>query len=41
VPVNRVLRRIFRPKTEELARGWRRMNNEELLKFYASANQEG
>jgi hypothetical protein len=27
---NRVLRRIFGHKREEVARGWRRLNNEEL-----------
>jgi hypothetical protein len=33
---NRVLRRIFGPKREEVAGGWRRLHNEELRKFYAS-----
>jgi hypothetical protein len=33
---NRVLRRIFRPKREEMARGLRRLHNEELHVFYAS-----
>jgi hypothetical protein len=28
--VNRVLRRIFGPKREEVAGGWRRLHNEEL-----------
>jgi hypothetical protein len=27
---NRVLRRIFGPKKEEVAGGWRRLHNEEL-----------
>jgi hypothetical protein len=27
---NRVLRRIFGPKREEVGGGWRRLNNEEL-----------
>jgi hypothetical protein len=27
---NRVLRRIFRPKMEQVAVGWRRLHNEEL-----------
>jgi hypothetical protein len=27
---NRVMRRIFRPKREEVAVGWRRLHNEEL-----------
>jgi hypothetical protein len=35
---NRVLRRIFGPKTEEGARGWRRLHNEELRNFYTSPN---
>jgi sulfite reductase beta subunit-like hemoprotein len=35
---NRVLRRIFGPKMEELAEGWRRLRNEELHKLYASQN---
>jgi hypothetical protein len=34
---NRVLRRIFRPKREEMAGGWRRLN-EELHNLYASPN---
>jgi hypothetical protein len=33
---NRVLRRIFGPKKEKVAGGWRRLHNEELHKFYAS-----
>jgi hypothetical protein len=28
--------RIFRPKREEVARGWRRLHNEELYNFYSS-----
>jgi hypothetical protein len=32
----RVLRRIFGPKREELAGGWRRLVNEELHNLYAS-----
>jgi hypothetical protein len=35
---NRVLRRISVPKREEVAGGWRRLNNEELCNFYASPN---
>jgi hypothetical protein len=31
---NRVLWRIFGPKREEVAGGWRRLNNEELLNLY-------
>jgi hypothetical protein len=30
---NRVLRRIFGPKREEVAGGWRRLHNEELHNF--------
>jgi hypothetical protein len=33
---NRVLRRIFGPKREEMAGGWRRLHNEELHNLYAS-----
>jgi hypothetical protein len=35
---NRVLRRIFGPKREEVAGGWRRMHNEELHNLNASSN---
>jgi hypothetical protein len=35
---NRVLRRKFRPKREEMARGWRRLHNEKLYNLYASPN---
>jgi hypothetical protein len=35
---NKVLRRIFVPKREEVAGGWRRLHNEELHNFYASPN---
>jgi hypothetical protein len=35
---NRVLRRIFRLKREEMVRGWRRLHNEELCNLYASLN---
>jgi hypothetical protein len=31
-----VLRRIFRPREEEVAGDWRRLHNEELHNFYAS-----
>jgi hypothetical protein len=31
-----VLRKIFRPKREKVAGGWRRLHFEELHKFYAS-----
>jgi hypothetical protein len=36
VSENRVLRRIFGPKGEEVAGDWRRLHNEELHNFYAS-----
>jgi hypothetical protein len=35
---NRVLRKIFGPKREEVAGGWRRLHNEELHNLYASPN---
>jgi hypothetical protein len=35
---NRVLRRIFGPKREEEAGGWRTLHNEELHTLYASQN---
>jgi hypothetical protein len=35
---NRVLRRIFDPKREEVAGGWRRLHKEELHNLYASRN---
>jgi hypothetical protein len=35
---NRVLRRIFGLKWEEVAGGWTRLHNEELHNFYASPN---
>jgi hypothetical protein len=31
-----VLRRIFGPQREEVAKGWRRLQNEELHNLYAS-----
>jgi hypothetical protein len=33
---NRVLRRLFGPKGEEVARGWSRQHNEELRNLYTS-----
>jgi hypothetical protein len=33
---NRVLRRIFGSKREQVAGGWRRLHREELHNFYAS-----
>jgi hypothetical protein len=35
---NRVLKRIFGPKRDEMVRGWRRLHNEELHNLYASSN---
>jgi hypothetical protein len=35
---NRVLRRIFGPRREEVAGSWRRLHNEELRNLYASPN---
>jgi hypothetical protein len=35
---NRALRRILKPKREEVAGGWRRLHNEELHKLNASPN---
>jgi hypothetical protein len=33
---NRVLRRIFRPKTDKVTGGWRKLHNEELQNLYSS-----
>jgi hypothetical protein len=35
---NRVLRRIFGNKREEVAGGWRRLHNEELYNLHYSSN---
>jgi hypothetical protein len=35
---NRVLRRIFRPKRDEVKREWRKLYNEELNDLYSSPN---
>jgi hypothetical protein len=35
---NRVLRRIFEYKKEDLTREWRRLHNEELFALYSSTN---
>jgi hypothetical protein len=35
---NRVLRRIFGPKRDELTREWRKLHNEELKDLYSSHN---
>jgi hypothetical protein len=32
---NRVLRRIFGPKKDEMAGGWRKLHNEELHNLYS------
>jgi hypothetical protein len=33
---NRVLRRIFGPRRDEVMRGWRKLHNEELCDLYSS-----
>jgi hypothetical protein len=38
VSENRVLRRVFGSKREEMAGGWRRLHNEKLHNLYASPN---
>jgi hypothetical protein len=35
---NRVLRRIFGPKRDEVTGGWRELHNEELHNLYSSPN---
>jgi hypothetical protein len=35
---NRVLSRIFRPKRDEVSRGWRNVYNEELRNLYPTPN---
>jgi len=35
---NRVLRRIFGPRRDEITREWRRLHNEELNDLYSSPN---
>jgi hypothetical protein len=35
---NRVLKRIFGPKKEEVSGGWRRLHNEELHNLCSSPN---
>ena len=35
---NRVLRKIFGPKREEVAWGWRKLHNEELSDLYSPLN---
>jgi hypothetical protein len=36
---NRMLRRIFRPKRNEVTGDWRRKHNEELYNLYSSPNK--
>jgi hypothetical protein len=36
VSENRVLRRIFEPKRDEVTGGWRKLHNEELHNLYSS-----
>jgi hypothetical protein len=33
---DRALRKIFRPRIEEVTRGWRKLHNEELPDLYSS-----
>jgi hypothetical protein len=35
---NRVLKRIFGPKRDEVTEGWRKLHNEELHNLYSSPN---
>jgi hypothetical protein len=35
---NRMLRKIFEPKTDELVLGWRNLHNEELHNLYSLPN---
>jgi hypothetical protein len=35
---NRVLRRIFGPKRDDMTRDWRKLHNEELHNLYSSPN---
>jgi hypothetical protein len=37
---NRVLRRIFGPKRDEITRGWRKLHNEELRNLYSSKTKQ-
>jgi hypothetical protein len=36
---NRVLKRIFGPKREEVTRGWRKLHNEKLRDLYSSPSK--
>jgi hypothetical protein len=35
---NRVMRRMFEPKRDEVTGGWRKLHNEELRNFFFSPN---
>jgi hypothetical protein len=35
---NKVLRRIFGPKRDEVTRGWRKLHNDEFHELYSSPN---
>jgi hypothetical protein len=35
---NRVLKRIFGPKRDEVIGGWRKLHNDELYNLYSSSN---
>jgi hypothetical protein len=37
---NRVLRRIFGPKRDEVTGEWRKLHNEELLDLYSSPSKD-
>jgi hypothetical protein len=41
VSENRVLRRIFRPKRDEVTEEWRKLHNEELRDLYSSPRWAG
>jgi hypothetical protein len=36
MPYSEVLRRVFGPKRDEVAEGWRKLPNEELCDLYSS-----
>jgi hypothetical protein len=38
---DRVLKRIFGPKREEVGGGWRKLRNKKLYKLYASPRRDG
>jgi hypothetical protein len=38
---NRVLRRIFAPKRDEIIGDWRKLHNEKLHNLYSSADMNG